>query len=262
MQPEPIELPQTLMDAVTYYQDPKVCFEAMLAVKWPSGKITCPKCGGEQIGVITTRQMLQCNTANSAGKKCNKQFSVKVGTIFEDSPLPLWQWLVAVWCIANAKNGISSLELSRALPNRKGTGHITQTTAWFMLHRIRLAMQTPAFRKLSGEVEGDETFIGGKSRNMHHGKRVKRIAGRGPVGKAIVQGLLQRTVDDSVSQVRAFVVPDRDEVTLGINVIRNVDTTASLYTDAAPAYVALAGRYMHAAVDHIAKYVAGFMGIR
>ena len=149
------DAPKTLLDAVRYYSDPKVCFETMLAVKWPDGKICCPKCGGDNIGVIASRSMLQCKA-----KGCRKQFSVKVGTIFEDSPLGLDKWFVAVWCIANAKNGISSLELSRALGVR-------QPTAWFMLHRIRLAMKTRTFRKLAGTVEGDETFIGGKSANMH-----------------------------------------------------------------------------------------------
>lgn len=238
-------LPATLIQAVQYFSDPKVCFEAMLPVKWPKGDITCPKCGGTAVGVVRSRSMLQCKA-----KDCRKQFSVKVGTIFEESKLPLHYWFVAIWAIANCKNGISSYELSRALG-------VTQKTAWFMNHRIRLAMKTPAFRKLRGEVEGDETFIGGKSRNMHQHKRVKKIAGRGPVGKAIVQGLLERTVDDNVSQVRTFIVPSRDDVSLIPNVVRNVEADSYLYTDAAPGYVALAGRYMHAAVDHIAKYVSG-----
>src|SRR6185437_8959971 len=133
------------------------------------GKIACPKCGGDKIGVITSRSMLQCKA-----KDCRKQFSVKVDTIFEDSPLGLDKWFVGIWCIANAKNGISSCELARALG-------VTQKTAWFLLHRIRLAMQTRSFRKLSGEVEVDETFIGGKAKNMHASKRERIITGRGSV---------------------------------------------------------------------------------
>lgn len=182
--PDNDNLPQTLIDAVTYYRDPKTCFETMLAVKWPDGKITCPKCGGTAIGVIKTRSMLQCNSPAGEGK-CGKQFSVKVGTIFEDSPLPLWKWLVAVWSVANCKNGISSMELGWALG-------VTQKTAWFMGHRIREAMKTPTARKLSGEIEGDETFVGGKAKNMHKGRRERLIRGRGAVGKAIVQGLLEQ----------------------------------------------------------------------
>lgn len=142
------EAPKTLLDACRYYADPKVTFQTMIAVKWPDGKITCPKCNGEQIGVIGSRSLLQCKA-----KDCRKQFSVKINTIFEDSPLGLDKWFVGIWCIANAKNGISSLELSRALG-------ITQKTAWFLLHRIRAAMKTKSFRKLTGEVEGDETLPG------------------------------------------------------------------------------------------------------
>src|SRR6478752_8968883 len=157
------DTPKTLLEAVRYYSDPKVCFETMLRVKWPDGKITCPKCGGDKVGVVRSRSLLQCKAVG-----CRKQFSVKVGTIFEDSPLGLDKWFTAVWCIANAKNGISSLELSRALGVR-------QPTAWFMLHRIRLAMKTRSFRKLAGEVESDESFFGGASKNMHKHRREKLI---------------------------------------------------------------------------------------
>lgn len=143
------DTPQTLLEAVRYFSDRKVCFEAMLAVKWPDGKPTCPKCGHDQVYIIRTRSMLQCKSPT-----CKKQFSVKVGTIFEDSPLGLDKWFVAVLCIANAKNGISSCELARALG-------VTQKTAWFMLHRVRAAMTTPTFRKLCGEVEVDDAgFMG------------------------------------------------------------------------------------------------------
>lgn len=240
------DTPQTLLDAVRYYSDPKVCFETMLAVKWPDGKITCPKCGGEAVGVIRSRSMLQCKA-----KECRKQFSVKVGTIFEDSPLGLDKWFVAVWCIANAKNGISSLELGRALG-------VTQKTAWFMLHRIREAMKTRTARKLSGEVEGDETFIGGKAKNMHAARREKLIRGRGAVGKAIVQGLLERPQRDrDVSQFRGFVVPNTEEYTLCPNVWRNVQNGAKVYTDATGSYSSLALRYFHEYVDHLSRYVRG-----
>ena len=135
------ESPKSLLAAVRYFSDPKVCFETMLGAKYPDGKIVCPKCSGDKMGVIRSRSLLQCKA-----KDCRKQFSVKVGTIFEDSPLGLDKWFVAVWCIANAKNGISSCELARSL-------EVTQKTAWFMLHRVRLAMKTGTFRKLSGEVE-------------------------------------------------------------------------------------------------------------
>ena len=239
------DAPKTLLDAVRYYSDHKVCFDTMLAVKWPDGKVCCPKCGSESVGVVRSRSLLQCRA-----KDCRKQFSVKVGTIFEDSPLGLDKWFVAVWCIANAKNGISSLELSRALG-------VTQKTAWFMLHRIRLAMRTRSFRKLSGEVESDETFLGGKARNMHAAKREKLIRGRGAVGKAIVQGLLERTQGDQLSEFRGFVIQNTEEQTLCPNVYRNVEPGSAVYTDALPAYGALGMRYWHSYVDHLTKYVKG-----
>src|SRR6266404_4488231 len=151
--------PQTLIEAVRFFTDLDVCHAYMLSIKWPDGKIICPKCGGENVGNIASRRMLQCKA-----KGCRKQFSVKVDTIFEDSPLGLDKWFVAVWCITNAKNGISSCEVGRALG-------ITQKSAWFLLHRVRLAMQTGTYQKLKGEVESDETFIGGKAKFMHSAKR-------------------------------------------------------------------------------------------
>jgi transposase-like protein len=196
------------------------------------------------VGVVRSRSLLQCKS-----KECRKQFSVKVGTIFEDSPLGLDKWFVAVWCLANAKNGISSLELSRALGVR-------QPTAWFMLHRVRLAMKTKTFRKLSGEVESDESYFGGASKNMHKHRRDKLIRGRGGVGKAIVQGLIERSQGDGVSQFRGFVVPNTEAYTLCPNVWRNVENGSHVYTDALPSYGELALRYFHDSVDHLTKYVS------
>lgn len=234
------EQPKSLLAAVRYFSNPKTCFEAMLSAKWPDGKIACPKCGCDRVGVIRSRSMLQCKSA-----ECRKQFSVKVDTIFEDSPLGLDKWFVAVWCVANAKNGISSCELARAL-------EVTQKTAWFMLHRIRLAMRTGTFRKLSGEVETDETFIGGRAANMHKAQREKRIRGRGAVGKAIVQGLLERG-----GEVRAKCVASTDDMTLATNVRRNVEFGSHVYSDAAPAYAGLSLNYFHKWVDHVRNYVVG-----
>jgi hypothetical protein len=149
----------------------------MIDLKWPDGKIACPKCGGEKAGQIKTRRMLRCNSTG-----CRKQFSAKVGTIFEDSPLGLDKWFVAVWSVANAKNEVSSCELGRALS-------IRQKSAWSMPHRIREAMKTRTARKFTGEVESDETFVGGKAANMHERRRERDILGRGAVGKAVVHGL-------------------------------------------------------------------------
>lgn len=203
------DTPKTLLEAVRYFSDPKICFEHMLQAKWPLSNPTCPKCGSERVGVIRSRSMLQCKDV-----KCRKQFSVKVDTIFEDSPLGLDKWFVAIWCIANAKNGISSYEIARALG-------VTQKTAWFMMHRIRMAMKARSFRKLAGTVEADETFIGGRSKNMHRSKRERRIRGRGAVGKAIVQGLLERG-----GEVRTEMVASTDDLTLATNVRRHVKSAA------------------------------------
>ena len=151
--------PKSLIEAVRYFSDIDKCNEYMARIKWPNGEPECPQCGSKRTGEIKTRKMLRC-------KDCRKQFSYKVGTIFEDSPLGLDKWFVAVWCITNAKNGISSYELGRALG-------VTQKSAWHMLHRIRLAMQDGSFKKLKGTIEGDETFVGGKAKNMHKAKRKK-----------------------------------------------------------------------------------------
>mgnify|MGYP000490872327 CR=1 FL=1 len=156
---ETIQHPESLIEAVRYFSDLDTCHNYMKSILWPDGKIVCPRCQSEAVGEITSRRMFQC-------KGCRKQFSTKVGTIFEDSPLGLDKWFVAVWSIANAKNGISSCELARALG-------VTQKSAWFMLHRVRLAMKTKSFKKISGEVESDETFIGGVMSNMHKSKQAK-----------------------------------------------------------------------------------------
>lgn len=237
--------PKTLIEAVRHFTDLNVCHEYMIGVKWPDGRIVCPKCGGDKIGRITSRRMLQCKA-----KDCRKQFSAKVGTIFEDSPLPLSSWFVAVWCVANAKNGISSCELARALG-------VTQKSAWFMLHRIRMAMNTTTYGKLSGAVESDETFVGGKAKNMHKSRRERTITGRGASGKAVVHGLLQRRTTDTPSQVRASVVPDTEAETLIPEINRNVQPGTTVYTDAHASYRGLDGRWVHASVDHKSTYVVG-----
>ena len=205
--------------------------------RWPDGPV-CPKCGGKNHYYLASRRLWKC-------KACAKQFSVKAGTIFEDSPLGLDKWLPAVWLITSAKNGISSYELSRSLG-------VTQKTAWFMLHRIRLAMQTGTFDKMRGQVEVDETFIGQKARNMHKDVRAKKITGTGGKDKAMVVGLLERK-----GHVRATVVETRKEAPLQTLVRERVEPGAELFTDALKSHEGLGGEYGHQVVDHAVEYVKG-----
>ena len=234
------DTPNTLLEAVKFFSDIDVCNEYMKQIKWPDGRIICPACGSDNVGQIRTRRMLRCNA-----KGCRKQFSYKVGTIFEDSALGLDKWFVAVWCITNCKNGISSHELGRDLG-------ITQKSAWHMLHRIRLAMQDGTFTKMSGTIEADETFVGGKAKNMHKAARERKIKGRGAVGKTIVQGVLERG-----GKVIAGVVGNTKRKTLQPNIREVVEAGSTVYTDALKSYEGLEDAYLHDTVDHAIEYVRG-----
>ena len=231
--------PTNLLEAIRYFSDLDVCLSFLAGLRWPDGKPVCPSCAGAEHSFLTTRRIWKC-------RGCRRQFSVKVGTIFEDSPLGLDKWLPSVWLIANSKNGISSHELGRALG-------VTQKSAWFMLHRIRLAMQTGSFERFGGTVEVDETFIGGKARNMHKHIRARKITGTGGKDKTTVVGVRQR----GKGVVRASVVPDRDRVTLQPYVRHHVEPGAAVYTDALNAYCGLGEDFTHETVDHAACYVRG-----
>src|SRR5271163_348584 len=203
---ETLQLPKTLQQAVAFFSDPQRTFDYAVKLRWPDGKVTCPRCESQKHSFISTRRIWFC-------KGCKKQFTVKVGTIFEDSALGMDKWMIAVWLIVNAKNGISSYEIARALG-------VTQKSAWFMTHRIRLAMHSKDFVKLGGpgsEVEVDETFIGGAARFMHSNKRRAKITARGVKDKAAVMGILERG-----GQVRATVVPNRRRYHLQGQVRANV----------------------------------------
>lgn len=230
------KLPETLIEAIRYFADLDICTDFVAQLRWPDGPV-CERCGGMEHSYLTTRRLWKC-------KGCKRQFSVKVGTIFEDSPLGLDKWLPAVWLTANSKNGISSHELARALG-------ITQKSAWFVLHRIRLAMQTGSFDKIDGIAEIDETFIGGKARNMHKDVRERKIHSRGGNDKTIVVGALERG-----GTVRATVVPDRSRRTLHPFIEENVERGAAIFTDEHQGYTGLEG-YNHQTVDHAAYYVSG-----
>lgn len=230
-------LPKTLLEAIKFFSDKETCTTFMAQLRWPDG-VTCPNCEGKAVSYLSTRFMWKC-------KACKKQFSVKVGTIMEDSPIGLDKWLAAIWMIANCKNGVSSYEIHRAIG-------VTQKTAWFMLHRIRLAMQTGTFEKLSGQVECDETYIGGLARNMHRDKRDKKINGTGGAGKVAVMGLLERN-----GKVRAKVINDATQLTLHAEVKGNVEPGAELFTDGWKGYSGLHQEYIHQVIDHAEKYVDG-----
>jgi transposase-like protein len=239
--------PETLVEALRYFNNPDVCLSFMVQLRWPDGVVRCPTCGSNFVSFISTRRVWTCRENHE-----RKQFSIKVGTIFEDSPIGLDKWLAAMWLIANAKNGISSYEIHRALG-------VTQKTAWFMLHRIRLAMQDGSVEALRGTIEADETFIGGKTRNMHKWKRDRvKAAGRGEThSKVIVMGLLERGSATKDSKVRATVVRDTGAKALQGTVRANVEAGAALMTDSWMAYRGLSADFVHRFVDHATEYVKG-----
>jgi len=232
-----MDTPRTLTDAIRYFSDPDNCLNYLAARRWPNGVI-CPTCGNANPYFDRKRRIWECRVRHP-----RRKFSVKVGTIFEDSPLGLDKWLPAVWMIANCKNGVSSYEIHRAIG-------VTQKTAWFMLHRIRLAMQDEHDGLLAGEIEADETFIGGKARNMHKAKRASKITGRGPKGKTIVAAVLERG-----GEVRATVVDKRRKKQLQGLVNAHVEKGASVYTDDLKSYEGLATHYEHQVINHAMTYV-------
>lgn len=235
-------LPTTLIEAVRYFANLDRCTEIMAGMRWPNGP-ECPVCGSKEHSYLKTRRVWKC-------KSCKKQFSVKVGTVMEDSPIALDKWFVAMWMIANDKNGVSSYEIHRALG-------ITQKSGWFLLHRIRVAMKTGSFTKFAGVCESDETYVGGKAKNMHRSRRHERIAGRGSVGKDIVHGLLERSEGENESKVKARVVENVKGKTLCPYVRDSVEDGSTVYTDALQSCNALMANYVHDTVDHAVEYVRG-----
>jgi len=235
-----METPKTLQQAIIHFSKPANCNAFMIAMRWPDGIVRCPTCGAEKVTYLEKANLFKCYEKHPRAK-----FSLKVGTIFEDSPLGLDKWLTAIWLIANAKNGISSYELSRHLG-------IMQKSAWHMLHRIRLAMQNGSINKLRGSVEVDETFIGGAARNMHKGKRSK-YWGTGHDGKIAVMGMLER----NGGEVRAMVVGGTKRHHLAPEVRNHVEGGAVVYTDAHTSYIGLDNAYIHNVINHAHEYVNG-----
>jgi transposase-like protein len=243
--------PTTLQQAIKHFSDEQTCIDTVASLRWPEGPV-CPACGHKEHYYLKTQKRWKC-------KDCNKQFSVKLGSIFEDSPIGLDKWLCALWMIANCKNGVSSYEIHRALG-------VTQKSAWFMMHRIRLAMKNNSLGKLGGpeggSVEADETFVGPDPRRMHKSRRAKILAlaandpnlnNRAP-GKTIVMGMLDR----NLRQVRAMVIPNVKRTTLQEQILKNVEGGSHMITDDFPSYkYALAEKFAHDVIDHVKGYVDG-----
>ena len=241
--------PKTLQDAIIFFSDYQNCHRVMVEIRWPDGVVRCPHCGSENVTYMENARRWKCYANHP-----KPQFSLKVGTLFEDSAIPLQKWLPALWLLTGSKNGISSYELARALG-------VTQKSAWFMLSRLRLALQAKHGGKLNGEVEADETFIGGKARNMHAAKR-RRLGisqSRSMIGKVAVMGLLERhRKDDGGAQVRFKVIANRKKHQLQSVIDENVTPGANLYTDALRSYDRMSERgYVHAVIDHAESYVDG-----
>jgi transposase-like protein len=231
--------PKTLQEAIRYFSDPVNCREYLVARRWPDGVI-CPRCGSKDVLFLAKYNRWHCRAKHEA-----PQFTLKTGTVMEDSPIGLDKWMTAMWQIVNCKNGISSYEVAKAIG-------ITQKSAWFMDHRIRFALGMESDNKLSGEVEADETFIGGKARNMHISERKRRITGTGGKDKTAVMGILERG-----GKVRTTVISSRKKKELQAEVRKHVEAGAALYTDALLSYEGLEGDYAHKVVDHAVQYVDG-----
>src|SRR5438034_6023060 len=236
MKPEPT----SLQEAILYFANPDNCIDYVAIRRWPNG-VVCPGCGATKVSFNAQRRTWKCGSHHP-----KREFSIKVGTIYEDSPIPLDKWLMATWMLTNCKNGVSSYEIARDVK-------VTQKSAWFMLQRIRLAMQDEFFgSKLGGEVEVDETFIGGKARNMHVSERKRRITGTGTKDKTAIVGILERG-----GKIRASVVPSRRKAVLQEEVRKHVTAGAALYSDALKSYEGLVTDYAHQVVDHACQYVDG-----
>ncbi len=249
--------PKTLQEAIQFFSDFDNCRQFMIAMRWPDGKVRCPYCDSDKVTYLAKARVYRCY-----GDHPKQKFSLKIGTVFEDSPIALEKWLPAVWMLVNCKNGVSSYEIHRALG-------VTQKTAWFMLHRIRLAMRTDSDGKLGGpgsEVEADETYVGAKAINMHKSRKLqlrqvrnlipdwKFSGGPGSLpNKTAVAGLLDR----ETRKVRARVVPYIKRETLQNRILNEVAPGSAIYTDDAVAYDSLSKHFTHEVVSHLDGYVRG-----
>jgi ISXO2-like transposase domain/Transposase zinc-ribbon domain len=233
-----MDTPKTLQEAIIYFSNPDNCISYLSAKRWKDGIVRCPNCGTSEVKFMSTRRVWQCKTRHP-----KSQFSIKVGTIYEDSAIGIDKWLTATWMVSNCKNGVSSYEIHRSIG-------VTQKTAWFMLHRIRVSMEDNNREQLTGMVEIDETFVGGKVRNMHKSRRPKGFGTQGGNGKAIVLGMLQRG-----GKVRAGVVPARTKPVIDPIVTMHVEAGTQIITDEHPAYRYLSTEYIHDVINHAERYV-------
>jgi transposase-like protein len=241
------QFPKSLLQATRYFADPDVCVDFVASMRWPDG-VQCPHCDGKRVSYLSSRRIWKC-----MAKDCHKQFSVKTGSVFEDSAIPLDKWLTAVWLVVNCKNGISSYEIMRGLK-------VTQKSAWFMLHRIRLALKVDHKHTMGSHwgnpIEIDETFISGKPKNMHR-KRARALEAFGLTDrKAIVMGMLNR----ETRQARAKVIPNVKRETLQAEILKNVGYNAHIFTDQHIGYDGLnknVKNFTHRTVNHLEEYVRG-----
>ena len=241
---------KTLQKSIQHFSDHENCRKFMEFVRWPDGVVKCPYCGATKLTWLAKARVYRCY-----GDHPKQKFSLKVGTVFEDSPIGLEKWLPAVWLLCNSKNGISSYELHRALG-------VTQKTAWFMLHRIRLAMESKTFVKMGGneggkwsEIEVDETYVGGKLSNKSGSRLARATAEMGRnKGKAIVMGILDR----DARQVRAKTIPKADRTVLQNEILNQIAPRSFVFTDAHKGYKGLEVHgYFHSTVSHVNEYVLG-----
>ena len=258
METQSLPQPKTLMEAVRYFADAERTHSLAVSLRWPEG-VHCPTCGRTDVryfvatsknrktGKETPRRLFECKE-----KHPRRQFTVKTGSIFEDSALTLDVWFVAIWSVANCKNGISSYELARA------TG-ITQKSAWHVLHRIRIAMDAGGLGKFDRTTEADETYVGGLAKNMHEWKREQRVSGSAANDKTPVMGLLERGDGTIPSRVRARVIKDANAKILQAAVRDNVNPGSLLVTDALLSYRGLDRDYVHQFVNHTNEYVRGIV---
>ncbi len=233
-----METPHTLQQAIIFFSDADKCFEYAKNLRWSTGEVTCPRCGSDKNSFVQTRKLWHC-------KGCKKQFTLKVGTIMEDSPIGLDKWMAAMWMLANCKNGVSSYEIHRALG-------VTQKTAWFLLHRIRMAMTDTTPKLSGGPIECDETFVGGKIKNMHKSRLQDGRKYQGQGNKAVVMGMLERG-----GRVKAKVIDGRKKPHIDPVITANIEAGSHIITDEFPTYKFLSTPYQQDVINHVNEYVNG-----